>query len=202
MVFCSRWISSMKRTSPSSRLVNKPARSAAFSIVGPLVLFILAHMAFAMMFAMVVLPRPGGPLRRRWSMASPRCLAAATVISRRSLTLAWPVNSEKSDGRNVISNAASGLVSTSEMFRSAIEGRMREAGEFEKLQAPSVQVPEKLQAPIPLPELDVWNLSGAWTLGAWSLPRSGRIALTIICKKNIVAFTHDPAPYQAAAEVQ
>ena len=33
----------------------------------------------------------------------------ATAISRRSLTLAWPVNSEKSDGRSVISNAASGL---------------------------------------------------------------------------------------------
>ena len=53
-------------------------------------------------------------------MASSRCLAAATVISRRSLTLGWPVNSEKSDGRSVISNAASGLFSTSEICRSAI----------------------------------------------------------------------------------
>jgi len=35
--------------------------------------------------------------------------------------LAWPVNSEKSDGRNVISNAASGLLSTSEIVRAAIE---------------------------------------------------------------------------------
>src|SRR5712691_419220 len=53
-------------------------------------------------------------------MASFRCLAAATVISSRSLTLAWPVNSEKSEGRNVISNAASGCVNTSETFRSAM----------------------------------------------------------------------------------
>ena len=53
-------------------------------------------------------------------MASPRCLAAATVISSRSFTLAWPVNSENSEGRSVISNAASGLVKTSEMIRSAM----------------------------------------------------------------------------------
>src|ERR1043166_7138465 len=53
-------------------------------------------------------------------MASLRCLAAATVISRRSLTLACPVNSEKREGRNVISNAASGCVNTSETIRSAM----------------------------------------------------------------------------------
>ena len=40
-----------------------------------------------------------------------------TAISRRSLTLACPVNSEKSDGRSVISNAASGLASASVVVR-------------------------------------------------------------------------------------
>ena len=93
-------------------------------MVGPLVLLRLAPMALARMWARVVLPRPGGPLNRMWSMASLRCLAAATVISRRSLTLAWPVNSENSDGRSVISNAASGFASTSEIFCSAIAPRM------------------------------------------------------------------------------
>ncbi len=51
-------------------------------------------------------------------MASDRWRAAATVISRRSLTLGWPVKSENSDGRNVNSSATSGLVNTSEMVRS------------------------------------------------------------------------------------
>src|SRR5438046_7942133 len=54
-----------------------------------------------------------------WSSASPRCFAACTAISSRSLTLAWPVNSENSDGRSVISNAASGLF-REEIGRSAI----------------------------------------------------------------------------------
>src|SRR5215470_569829 len=89
-------------------------------MVGPLVLLRFAPIAFARMWARVVLPRPGGPLSRMWSIGSLRCLAAATVISRRSLTLAWPVNSEKSDGRNVISRATSGLVNTSEIGLSAI----------------------------------------------------------------------------------
>jgi hypothetical protein len=35
--------------------------------------------------------------------------------------LAWPVNSEKSEGRNVISRATSGLVNTSEIGLSAID---------------------------------------------------------------------------------
>src|SRR6266850_6756671 len=110
----------MKSTSPSSRLVNKPARSPAFSMVGPLVLLRLAPIALARMLARVVLPRPGGPFKRTWSMGSPRFLAAATVISSRSLTLAWPVNSENRDGRKVISKARSGLVRTSVILRSAI----------------------------------------------------------------------------------
>ena len=76
MVFCRRWISSMNSTSPSSRLVSSPARSPAFSMVGPLVLLRLAPMALARMLARVVLPRPGGPLSRMWSSASPRCWAA------------------------------------------------------------------------------------------------------------------------------
>src|ERR1039458_1969039 len=57
-------------------------------------------------------------------MASWRCLAAATVISKRSLTLNWPVNSENRDGRSVISNAASGFANTSEILCSAIASRM------------------------------------------------------------------------------
>jgi len=71
MVFCRRWISSMNSTSPASRFVSRPARSPAFSMVGPLVDLRLAPIALARMLAMVVLPRPGGPLSRMWSSASP-----------------------------------------------------------------------------------------------------------------------------------
>ncbi len=99
----------MNSTSPSSRLVSRPARSLAFSIVGPLVALTFAPIALARMLAMVVLPKPGGPLSKIWSSASPRCLAAATAISSRSFTFGWPVKSEKSDGRSVISSATSGL---------------------------------------------------------------------------------------------
>ena len=95
-------------------------------MVGPLVDFMLAPIALARMFASVVLPRPGGPERRMWSSASPRCLAAATVISRRSFTLAWPVKSAKSDGRSVISSAASGWFRM-ETGRSDIASSLRKA---------------------------------------------------------------------------
>src|SRR6266853_5644376 len=54
-----------------------------------------------------------------WSSASPRFWAAATAISSRSLTFAWPVKSEKRDGRNVNSNTTSGLFNV-EIGRSAI----------------------------------------------------------------------------------
>ena len=69
-------------------------------------------------------------------MASPRCFAAVTAISNRSFTFACPVKSEKSDGRSVISNAASGFVNTSEIIRSAtlinaeIVGRSGQLGEI------------------------------------------------------------------------
>jgi hypothetical protein len=55
----------------------------------------------------------GRPAEQQMIQRFAALLAACTAISRRSLTLAWPTNSEKSDGRSVISNAASGLANTS-----------------------------------------------------------------------------------------
>ncbi|OQB90333.1 MAG: hypothetical protein BWX84_01965 [Verrucomicrobia bacterium ADurb.Bin118] len=141
MVFCRRWISSTNSTSPASRFVSSPARSAAFSMVGPLVQRMLAPIALARMKASVVLPSPGGPLSRMWSMDSWRWRAAATVISRRSLTLGWPVNSVNSDGRSVISNAASGLFRTSETIRSGMAIMMREAPAGDKAKAGRAAAP-------------------------------------------------------------
>src|SRR2546430_2865709 len=98
----------MNRTSPFSTLVKRPASSPAFSITGPLVFLIFTFIAFAMINANVVLPRPDGPLRRMCSSTSPRFLAASTINSRRSRTLTCPVNSLNAGGRREISKAASG----------------------------------------------------------------------------------------------
>src|ERR1041385_3111737 len=98
----------MKRTSPFSRLVSKPASSPAFSMTGPLVFLMFVPIAFAMMFASVVLPRPGGPLNKMCSRTSPRFFAAATSSSRRSQTFTCPVNSLNIGGRSETSNAGSG----------------------------------------------------------------------------------------------
>ena len=58
-----RCISSMKSTSPFSKLVNKPAKSPAFSNTGPLVVFIFAPNSLAIMILNVVFPKPGGPCK-------------------------------------------------------------------------------------------------------------------------------------------
>src|SRR5437764_1878069 len=108
MVGWRRWISSMKRTSPFSRLVSNPASSPAFSITGPLVLLIFVPIAFAMMFASVVLPSPGGPLNKMCSSTSPRFFAASTSNSRRSQTFTCPVNSLNIGGRSETSKTGSG----------------------------------------------------------------------------------------------
>ena len=68
-----RWISSMKSTSPVCRLVRIAARSPMRSIAGPDVTRMLTPISAAMMYASVVLPRPGGPYSSTWSSGSPRC---------------------------------------------------------------------------------------------------------------------------------
>ena len=57
----------MNSTSPS-RLVSRPARSAAFSMVGPWARR-LPPIALAMILARVVLPSPGGPAADRRLLA-------------------------------------------------------------------------------------------------------------------------------------
>ena len=61
MIGRSRWISSMKRMSPSRRFVSVPTRSPGFSSAGPDVVRMLTPISRAMSSASVVLPRPGGP---------------------------------------------------------------------------------------------------------------------------------------------
>jgi hypothetical protein len=73
----SRWISSMKRMSPSRRLVSVPTRSPGFSSAGPDVVWMFTPISRAMSSASVVLPSPGGPNNRVWSSGSRRAMAAS-----------------------------------------------------------------------------------------------------------------------------
>ena len=59
-----RCISSINSTSPFSRLVSKDARSAAFSIAGPLVTLICAPNSLAITCASVVFPSPGRAVKQ------------------------------------------------------------------------------------------------------------------------------------------
>ena len=79
-----------------------------FSITGPLVFLMFTLIAFAMMWASVVFPKPGGPLSRICSSTSPRFFAASTSTASRSQTFSWPVNSLNIGGRSEISKAGSG----------------------------------------------------------------------------------------------
>ena len=54
-------ISSINKTSYSSKLVRIPAKSPGFSIAGPDVILILECISFAIIPEIVVFPRPGGP---------------------------------------------------------------------------------------------------------------------------------------------
>lgn len=112
-----RWISSMKRIEPRERLVRMPARSPAFSIMGPLVVLTSTPMALPRMKARVVLPSPGGPERRMCWRTSPRALAASTMSWRRSTVFRCPRKSWKRGGRREASNASSAWASAAEVSK-------------------------------------------------------------------------------------
>ena len=56
-----RCISSINKTSLSSRLVSNPAKSPGLSKTGPEVILIPTPNSFAKILANVVFPNPGGP---------------------------------------------------------------------------------------------------------------------------------------------
>ena len=89
----SRWISSMKRTSPSPSWLSMAARSPARSMAGPDVTWIATPISAAMIPARLVLPSPGGPASSTWSTAWLRRRAASRMISRWPLSSGWPTNS-------------------------------------------------------------------------------------------------------------
>ena len=82
-----RWISSIKRISPSCKEVRSPARSPGFSIAGPLEDLTLQPRSLPMIYASVVLPNPGGPDNQIWSRGSFLSFAARTKSSNCSFML-------------------------------------------------------------------------------------------------------------------
>ena len=53
----------MNKTSPSSKFVSSPAKSAAFSRTGPEVTYRFVASSLEMICDTVVFPRPGGPCK-------------------------------------------------------------------------------------------------------------------------------------------
>lgn len=104
-----RWISSMKRTSPSSREDRMAARSPACWTAGPDVTRRLEFISWAMIIASVVLPSPGGPESSTWSGAF--CLAFAASRTRESCsrTCGWPMKSARPFGRSAASASRSAV---------------------------------------------------------------------------------------------
>src|SRR5574341_524724 len=93
------------------------ARSPARSSTGPEVDLMLTPISWAMMFASVVLPSPGGPQKRTWSRASPLPFAASMKTRRLSLIRSCPTKSSKRSGRREWSSVTSSLSCSEEMMR-------------------------------------------------------------------------------------
>src|SRR6187402_3215333 len=100
----------MKRTSPSSRLVSRAARSPDLAMTGPDVARKPTPSSREMIWASVVLPRPGGPKNRTWSSASPRAFAAWMKTRRLSRAPFCPTNSSSVRGRSAASTSSGARV--------------------------------------------------------------------------------------------
>src|SRR5580765_6818743 len=98
----------MNRTSLGSRLVRIAARSPALASTGPEVARKFTPSSRAMIWARVVLPRPGGPNSSTWSRLSPRARAPSMKTLRLALACAWPTNSASVCGRSARSGGSAG----------------------------------------------------------------------------------------------
>src|ERR1044072_1865265 len=112
--------------------------SPAFSIAGPAVERNSAPISFAMMFASVVLPKPGGPVSSTWSKASRRLRAAFMYTRRFSLTWRWPMYSSIRVGRSFRSSCRSSSLGQLSFTRADIDsGAMMFSNPCEFLQTAS-----------------------------------------------------------------
>lgn len=82
-----RWISSMNKISLSARLVRIAAKSPVFSMAGPEVILILPPISAAIIWAKVVLPRPGQPCKSTCSIGSALFLLQTKKLSLRKVLL-------------------------------------------------------------------------------------------------------------------
>ena len=125
-----RWISSIKRTSPSSRLVRMAAKSPVRSIAGPLVVLICTPSSLATTVANVVFPKPGGPENKIWSTTSLRARAAPMRIERLSFTFFCPKYSSRHVGLKLRSRARSSSIRETEQAREAASPSRDESASF------------------------------------------------------------------------
>src|SRR2546421_2284398 len=125
----------MKRMSRSPRPVRIAATSPLRSSAGPATERSPTPSSSRTMYARLVLPRPGGPISRRWSSASLRPRAASSVVASCSLTRSWPTNSSRLRGRSERSSSSSSgriagarnWVSSAAVLNRSPSGRSRKA---------------------------------------------------------------------------
>ena len=145
----SRWISSMKSTSPSCRWVRMAAMSALRSSAGPEVVTMFTLISRAMMLASVVLPSPGGPARSTWSSGSPREVAASMKICSCSRRTGCPTKAASDRGRRERSSSCSrGASSGSASLSSSSLVRLLDP-RSPRRRRPVAQRPDRQRRPAP-----------------------------------------------------
>ena len=113
-----RWISSINKTSPSSRELRIEARSPACWIAGPDVTRIGTPSSLATIIESVVLPSPGGPASSIWSGGTPRFCAALRNSASWAFSRGWPIKLSSDSGRSSSSLIPSFSCGTAEITRS------------------------------------------------------------------------------------
>ena len=88
-----RCISSINKTSPGPKAERTLANSPGLAIEGPVITCALVPISLAIIWAKVVLPKPGGPYKRTWSKDSFLFLAAPVYILRFSINSDCPIYS-------------------------------------------------------------------------------------------------------------
>ena len=112
-----RCISSINSTSIGSRAVKIAAKSPCLVNMGADVARKFVPSSFATMCANVVLPNPGGPYNKTWSIASPRDFAPLINTDKFCFSASCPIKSDKVCGR-MVAAISSGIFGSKKRFAS------------------------------------------------------------------------------------
>jgi len=94
----SLWISSINKTSPSSKLLSIEIISAGLLIAYQVIALIFLSICFAIILAIVVFPKPLGPENKVCQILLSLFCALSIVVWTTSLMCSWPIKSSKSLG--------------------------------------------------------------------------------------------------------